>query len=283
MTTKWGRRPLALVAAGALALTLAGCGGNDEQPVADKTPVAETTVAKPSPKEVVSAAAARSVEAGTANVTMTVVTTVAGQSFTISGKGQMDTAKGALSFDLTSQLPEVGDFTMHQVVVDDTVYLSGMPGAPEGEWLKMSLDELGAASGSELGGSSDPTEQLRMLEQVSDGVQEAGTETVNGVSATKYTGAIDLAKAVDASAQQGGADADALRKQFQQLGLTSLPFELYVDDKGRPVRMTTNMETTVEGESMTMASTIDFTDWGTAVNIQAPANAVPFSEVVGQG
>ena len=274
------RRPLALLAAGALAFTLTGCGGADG-PAAEPSAAVEKSAATTSAHEVVSAAVARSVEDSTANFSLNLDTTAAGQSISASGNGQLDGERNAMSMQLTTQVPGQGTLTLQQVVVDGMVYLTGIPGTPQGQWVQVSLEELGAVGASGMTGGSDPSQQLQLLERVSDDVREAGSEKVNGVQATKYTGTIDLDEAADVAAEQGAGNADTLRQQYQKLGLTSIPFELYVDAEDRPVRMTTTVEATAEGQPVKAVSTIDFSDWGTDVTIQAPADAVPLSQVAG--
>jgi hypothetical protein len=279
---RW-RRSAALIVTGVMAVSLAGCG--DEAAPADATPATATATedvgTSATPSEVVLAAASSSAEAATANFSLQVDATAAGQNVSVSGDGQMDSARGALAMDLTTEVPGREPVSMRQVVVDGIVYLSGIPGAPEGQWVQVSLEELGGVSGSQFGGGSDPAQQLQLLQQVSDDVQEAGTEEINGVPTTKYTGTVDLQKAADAAEQQAPGSAATLKQQYEQLGLTTVPFEVFIDEDGRPARMTTTVSGSMQGQDLKVVSTIDFTEWGTDVDIQAPADAVPLAEVTG--
>lgn len=284
------RHALAAVAA-AGTIALAGCGGTQDDaqsasPAATASAsAASTTTAASSdaqPVDAVLAAATTSSKEASAAFDLTVKTSAGGQEVPVTGHGVFDDAAGVLRMQLTTQAQGQGATTIEERVVDGTVYLSGMPGVDPGTWVKVDPAQLGAMGSSGGMGvtATDPSQQLQMLDQVSDDVQKAGTETVHGVRATRYTGTIDLQKAVDASGQQG-ADPAQVRQQLSQLGLTSMPFELYVDDEGRPARMTTTVDATAEGQEIHVVSTIDFSDWGTSVDVQAPAHAVPLEQVAG--
>jgi hypothetical protein len=49
-----------------------------------------------------------------------------------------------------------------------------------------------------------------------------------------------------------------------------VPFEVFIDDDGLLRRMTMDMNMTTAGEAMTMALKMDYFDFGTDVNVQAP-------------
>jgi hypothetical protein len=273
LTTSTRATRRARVGAGVLlagTLVLSGCGSNDSAAGGTSAPASSSAAAAQTPFEVVNAASTTSAEAATANFTLDSTTTAAGQTVTITGQGQLDSSQQAVSLDLTTTGAGTDALTLSQVVVGDTAYLKGVPGQPADQWLSMSLDQFGAS-----GSGSDPSAQLGLLSDVADDVTEAGTEDVNGVEATKYTGTIDLAKAADA-AEADGADGAALREQYTALGLTAVPFEVYVDEDGLPVRMVTTISAAVEGQDLESATTVDFSDWGSDVSIVAPEGAVPF-------
>jgi len=209
-----------------------------------------------------------------------------GQKMPMKAKGQLDSAKNALQLDLSMTVPGQGAMKLKEIMVGKTIYMTGIPGMPAGQWVKLSLDDLGAAAGgatANLGAGSDPADQLKLLTQVSDDVKEAGKETVNGVETTKYTGTIDLDKAVQKSGVPA-KDLAEVKKQYEQLGLKSIPFDLYVDDAGLPARMTMSMSGNVDSggksQKMSMDTTMNFTDWGGKVSIKAPKKAVSFEELL---
>jgi hypothetical protein len=283
-TTGFRLRRGAVALAGVLALGLSACG--DDSGGGTASPSVASEAGGVTPLKAVQAAATTSQEKSTAKFSMEMNMEMDGQKMPMKATGELDSAKSALELDLSMTVPGEGSMKLKQIVIGNTIYMTGIPGMPAKQWVKLSLDELGQAAGgatANLGTGSDPADQLKLLTQVSDDVKEAGKETVNGVETTKYTGSIDLEKAVEAS----GASAKELaqvKKQYEQLGLKSIPFELYIDEDNLPARMTMTMEGKVasggETQQMSMDTTMDFTDWGDPVTIKAPKNAVSFEELL---
>ncbi|WP_298802388.1 hypothetical protein [uncultured Pseudokineococcus sp.] len=276
------RAPAALLAAGALAL--AGCSGGSDGGSSDGGSAAATSAPSPSATSTSSSGAAAAVaralaagqEAGSGSFDFSSRTSAGGQVVTATGQGAFDSAAQTLEVRLTSQLPGQGEVALDLRQVDGSVYVSGLPGQPPDRWVQASLPELGASSGP-LGGA-DPSQQLRLLEQAGDDVEEVGPEDVDGTATTHYTGTVDLEAAAE-RAQQEGADPEQLRSQYEQLGLSSVPFDLYVGPDGLPVRMATSVETSSGGQQVSSTSTVDFSDWGADVVVEAPEDAVPLSEI----
>ena len=282
----------ALLAASALALTGCSSGSDDAGGAAAPAPASSSSASSSSPTAAPSAtgtassgtaaavvdAVAASRDAGSGTFGFSSETSAGGQVVTATGEGSFDSAAGALQMQLTSQLPGQGDIAVELRQVDGTAYVSGLPQQPAGQWVEVPLEELGAASGP-LGGA-DPSQQLSLLDHVADDVEEVGQEDVGGVQATHYTGSVDLEAAAE-QAQQEGADADQLREQYEQLGLSTIPFDLFVGPDGLPVRMATTVATSAQGQQVSSTSTVDFADWGSPVQVAAPEGAVPLSEVTG--
>ncbi|WP_298988779.1 hypothetical protein [uncultured Pseudokineococcus sp.] len=280
------RAPAALLAAGALAL--AGCSGGSDGGTSDGATATATSAPSPSATSssssssssaaaaAVAEALGASQEAGSGSFDFSSRTSAGGQVVTATGQGAFDSAAQTLEVRLSSQLPGQGEVALDLRQVDGSVYVSGLPGQPPDRWVQASLQELGASSGP-LGGA-DPSQQLRLLEQVGDDVEEVGPADVDGTATTHYAGTVDL-EAAAAAAQQEGADPEQLRSQYEQLGLSSVPFDLYVGPDGLPVRMATSVETSSGGQQVSSTSTVDFSDWGADVVVEAPEGAVPLSEV----
>jgi hypothetical protein len=279
-------RRSAVVLAGVLALGLSACG--DEAGGGSTAPSAGASQAGGAEAlKAVELAAQTSQTKSTASFTMDLDMTMGAEKMPMTAKGQMDAGKNAMKLDMSMSVPGQGSMKLKQIVVGNTIYMSGIPGMPGNQWVKLSLEELGAAAGggatANLGAGSDPADQLKLLTQVSDDVKAEGKETINGVETTKYVGTIDLEKAAAAS----GADAKDLaqvKKQYQQLGLKKIPFTLYVDDENLPARMEMSMKGQVANagktEKMQMTMKMDFTDWGGDVNISAPKKSVSFEELL---
>jgi hypothetical protein len=276
----------AVVLAGVLALGLSACGddagGGSTAPSASASQGGGVEALK-----AVELAAQTSQTKSTASFTMDMNMTMGAEKLPMTAKGQMDAGKNAMKLDMSMSVPGQGAMKLKQIVVGNTIYMSGIPGMPGNQWVKLSLEELGAAAGggatANLGAGSDPADQLKLLTQVSDDVKADGKATINGVETTKYVGTIDLEKAAAAS----GADAKDLatvKKQYQQLGLKKIPFTLYVDDENLPARMEMSMNGQVANagktEKMQMTMKMDFTDWGGDVKIAAPKKSVSFEELL---
>lgn len=277
-TTRRGRRVTAAAAAGALALLLTACGGQGGTDGSGSTADGTGSTQGQSPVQLV-AAAAKNSSGKSAKISIDVKTDAAGMSIPVTGTGTMDSAKGAMQLEISTEVPGMGALKLKQVLVDGTLYMSGFPGAGD-KWAKISTEELGALGGTGAGAVTDPADQLQMLTKVSDDVKAAGSAQVNGVKTTKYTGTIDLKKAAAASGQKA-ADAEKLAKQYEAMGLAAIPFEFYVDDAGLPARMVTTVNGQGQGQKITAVSTIDFSDWGTPVTVTAPKGAVPLQELMG--
>ena len=277
----------AVVLAGVLALGLSACG--------DESGGGTTTAPSAGASQADTAGALKAVELAaqtsrtksTASFTMDLNMSMGAEKLPMTAQGQMDAAKNAMKLDMSMSVPGQGAMKLKQIVVGNTIYMSGIPGMPGNQWVKLSLEELSAAAGggatANLGAGSDPADQLKLLTQVSDDVKADGKATINGVETTKYIGTIDLEKAAAASGAEA-KDLAEVKKQYQQLGLKEIPFTLYVDDENLPARMEMSMNGEVANagktEKMHMTMKLDFTDWGADVKIAAPKKSVSFEELL---
>ncbi len=140
-------------------------------------------------------------------------------------------------------------------------------------WSKVLLSDLGAMSGMNLSGLMDqakkqsPAEQTKMLTASKD-AREVGTETVDGVKTRHFTGTVQLTEAL------GKLDAEtraAMEKQYQQIGASSMNFDIWVGDDDLPRKMVAKIAT-AQGP---MTTTAQYSDYGKQVDVSPP----PASEV----
>lgn len=181
----------------------------------------------------------------------------------------------SLAGHLTMAVPSLGN--METVLVNGTMYVklpSGLAGAL-GEtgkpWTKFDLggdDPLSQSLGStaDLAGQADPTQLLQQIAAAGT-ITKVTHDTVNGVPATHYQITVDVAK------MAAGKSGDAFEQQeLEQLGVGTLPFDIWVDADNLPLRIVTHIAyselTTDRPEQVTM--TIDYSDWGKQVTITAP-------------
>ncbi|MFN8125219.1 MAG: hypothetical protein U0R64_01720 [Candidatus Nanopelagicales bacterium] len=99
-----------------------------------------------------------------------------------------------------------------------------------------------------------------------------GTEDVNGVSATKYTGTVDLSEAV----AQLGLPTDAQDKVTQELDKVARTAQVtvWVDSDGRIVRYDQELAVNPDGkhvtEPVTVKSSTTMSDFGVTTDIEPP-------------
>lgn len=241
--------------------------------------------------QVLAAAGATTAEAGSSRMAMTVsaatetegtdATAVPGQSFELKAEGLIDyqTGHGVMTMDMGSLgIPgaPAGDAEMR--MLGSVVYMK-LPGNELGNrpWIKFDLQAMGE-SGSPVPGlnpaSNDPRGVLDALRGVSGEVEEIGTEEVRNVETTHYRASVDLDKAQDAV-------PEARREDFasfaEQLGIDTLPIDVWVDEEGRARRFAYEVETpgTSKAPTSKVDLVIDLYDFGVEVDVQAP----PESEV----
>lgn len=164
---------------------------------------------------------------------------------------------------------------MEQRLVGRTMYMK-MPmlselggGASAKPWIKLSLDELSKQSGVNLeqmleqSRQMDPVKNTQMLTASKD-VREVGKETVDGVQTTHYAGTYKMA---DAVAKLPADQQEQARKSIQESGMQTMTFDLWVDAKQLPRKMTMKSDQTAAGV-MTMSMT--YRDYGKPVQVVAP-------------
>jgi len=231
-------------------------------------------------------AAAKTVESGSSRVEFTVAMKVGADSVGMTGSGAFDyqEARGEATYQM--QLPMFGEVGMDMRLIGTKVFVrlpealasAGLTGGRE--WASVDVGtslERAGLGGLDFTQQQDPAQMLQYLRAASTGVTEAGSAIVRGVETTRYRGELDFRKALDAGidelelspaerrqAQQG------MEAMLEQLGAKSVPFEVFVDDDGLLRRMTMDLNMEMEGERVTMAVQMDYFDFGTAVNVQAP-------------
>lgn len=246
------RTRLAVVAAGAAAtaLALTGCSGG----------FPGTLSAAPAAHVVVQQAADATRAAGTSRVSMDATVTVDGTETSITGSGVVDYADGTGEFTL--DLGPLG--TVRQIATADTVYVQ-VPSVSD-SWYAMPVEGDAGAHGSVADGLA-PDDVLDSLREFGT-VTEDGTETIDGVETTRYVATLDLAAALASS----GLPTDVLGDLGLGLGTRPTDAEpavvtVWVDDADRVVRVSQQMDL---GGTMSVTSTLSFTDFGVPVDVTAP-------------
>lgn len=191
----------------------------------------------------------------------------AGEALTGSGDEQLSAGK-LVAMDLKESLPGgAGDIEI--IIVDGKTYAK-LPTSlnPTGKpYLLVTTNSTNAVV-KQLASSLDSALSSASLGSVSafitaaDSVQDKGKATIDGVSATHYAIVVDIAKL---PASLPGKDALA------SSGLTTLPLDLYIDDKGRPVQVSENFKV----QDQQVSTTVKVSAYDHPVTITAPpANQV---------
>jgi hypothetical protein len=262
----------------ALALTACGSGGSGSMPV--------LTGARA--QQLIASSAERAEDAGTARMRGEVTVAVQGQERTLTMDGAVDFRSGAMQFGMDLGdfgLPSGDDLAMEMRVVDGVSYMRFVDLSDEmreqmdaftagREWISVDPKAFGIdPSGASGLNQSSPGSTVGALRGIDD-VRRVGVEDVDGVETTHYEGRIDVAKAL------AELPSD-LRAQIESLQFVSDDWyvDVWVDADGQ----TRKMEMSVQGAGMTMHLTFEFYDFGTDVDLSAPApeDVVDFARVFG--
>lgn len=144
-------------------------------------------------------------------------------------------------------------------------------------WVQIGPSSVGGADSSIqslLGAAKDvaPNSSIAPLLASRD-LKSLGTETVDGLRATCYSGTLDAAQ-VASMLPTNGLTADQvqqIKQSFQQDAITSETLDVWINSENLPVRQK-SLATTKVG---TVTTTIGYSDWGAPVSITDP----PRSEV----
>ena len=205
---------------------------------------------------------------------------------TMSFGGVTMNGTGVTGFD--PKKPEV-DFTMsmdmgaesveiRMIMLGQMMYMKMPEGAGAATpWVSLDIDALSKKSGVDLGAlqqmsNADPTATLAYLEGASDDVKEVGKEEVRGEPTTKYTATLDLSKA--ASSVEDARAKKAVQDAVKQLGVSTLPVTIWIDDEGRMRKMVQSIDLSkipgapAGGEPMTI--TMELYEFGVDLDVTAP-------------
>jgi hypothetical protein len=231
----------------------------------------------------VAAAATKSEKAGGYKLTMTTKMSAAGVNGTITAQGTFDGQRGQMDLDMSDLLKSSGapagtDATMSAIFLkedgDAVMYmrfgfLAGR--LPAGKtWMRIDMQKAGKGLGIDFnqlmgGAAQNPTSALDLLRSSSD-FSEVGKETIDGVQTTHYHGIVDLQKAAAA----GGAMSTSIQRLVQMGAPTQYPMDVWVDDAGLVRRFTQSYNQEFGGNSVSLETTMDMSDYGLPVNVSAP-------------
>lgn len=189
-------------------------------------------------------------EAGTLSFTLE-----QGGSSTAKGTGQADLGGDQVASEVTTEAPGIG--TVDAVVLDGFYYIRSAQLSGE-KWLKIdprAKDGLGALLGA-LGGNSDPSKLLQVMNQASE-VTAEGQEEVDGVETTKYH--VVLPRKAFASTLGGDP-------RITQMLPEQVEFDMWVDGDDLVRKQVSELAI---GQQKT-STTLTYSDFGKPVDIEAP-------------
>jgi hypothetical protein len=174
-----------------------------------------------------------------------------------------------VALDATMTNPQLPD-GMHLLMSGTTEYVNmGATGAKEfggKHWLKIDFSSLGAtgkalADSINKSNSQDPATSVKLLTSSGD-VKRVGTERVDGVSTTHYSGTVDLKTLASSDPA-----LKSLADQAAKSGMTTENVDMWINDQSLPVKVH-ETATTAQG---TMDITIHYSDFSnTPVKITVP-------------
>ncbi|MEU1313559.1 DUF1396 domain-containing protein [Streptomyces tibetensis] len=186
--------------------------------------------------------------------------------------------KPTIAMSMKMKAPDQGaGETVEIRLVDKAMYLGG--GAETAKemdgkrWLKFDLSGSDAAKDLDEMGSPSQAEQNPAAESTfltgAKDVKKVGSETVEGVETTHYTGTVTLAD-LRASLKDGKAQTRKQReksiKQYEKLGVDKFTMDMWVDGEDH----TKQFRMKGEADKGPMDMTITFIDYNKPVTVTAP-------------
>ncbi|WDT88850.1 hypothetical protein H0E86_22420 [Streptomyces sp. SCSIO-PteL053] len=294
MRTSTARRMGTAVAAAAALTSMAACSGSDSAGGSGKGKA--DAVAKASP-----VAALKQVQQKTGGAESAKVegTTEMGSTMSMKQSGVIgwaDGLSGAITVTYTGgTMGEAlkkagGDGSVEARYFKDEYYANagaGMAANTGGKnWIRYSykdLAELGGASGDVMQDqiqNSTPEEGVKALLASGD-VKKVGQEDVRGVSATHYSGTVDVAELTAKNSSLDAKQLAAFKEQLALAGVTTQTVDIWVDENDLLVKKTERAEM----KTGTLNSTLFYSDYGTEVPSEKPeaSDTVDFKELLKQG
>jgi hypothetical protein len=160
---------------------------------------------------------------------------------------------------------------MSEIITDKSVYLKMAALTQElggKQWVELPYSELQQSTGINVGEllnqvqGNNPLVQTQMLAAAKD-VRDAGTQTVDGVVTTHYTGTYPVAAGL---AKLPASLRSMAQQQIQKLGLRSAQFNVWIDGQ----HQTRRLIMVEHGTGETVTVTLNVTGINQPVNVSLP-------------
>lgn len=130
----------------------------------------------------------------------------------------------------TITLPSIGTH-LTTIVAGGKLYAQ-LPNSG-GHWgaCQASSSGIGGLNAGAATAGSDPLAYLRLMPGAAGGVTAKGHATIEGAQTTEYQVSIDLTQVLQQLQQQGSNPAAVTVDQLRQLGLTRMPYDVWIDEQ----------------------------------------------------
>ena len=287
---------LVLVAAALVLTSCLGVGG-EQLGSADQVPSALRGAAgstdEGSQAAVLAAAATKTTETGSAKLNMSLAIALPGtpERVEVGLAGTFDFAnhRGRFVFDYGSLVEalgptadQVGALLPDRLIFESAAIYLRMPNlsdvVPEAKkWVKLDVETLDAQPGLSVGGvdqlgQANPTQLLGLLESLEGSIEDLGVDEVRGEPATHYRATINMSKLAATASQEQKALLEGQLEKLAELGLDSMPVEVWTDGEGRVVGMSSTIAVPDTGTGPgTVSFNVELYDFGARVKIKTPA------------
>jgi len=187
---------------------------------------------------------------------------------------------------LAAKLLGSGPLRVEDLVKGSSIYLSSplfagdLPGGAR--WVKVDLSKVGAVASMGLPsltmGVVNPAQILEYLRAHGGSITTVGSETLDGVPTTRYRVTLNLAKVAEGLPESERSAARAAIEQLSsQTGVSSVPFDVWIDGQQHVRRIEANISTDVVGQHVGAQLIVNLSGFGQTPTVTAPAASEVFS------
>lgn len=265
MVVQHKRKAAAFAAAAAMAVaTASGCSGGG----AAAEERGGTGRAGESADEVRSAADALA-EARSSRARTWMEMASGGTRVTVRGEGGYDFTRGTGSLEVVLP-PDAAGADEHEPVTElftpGALFMKNRgAGVPADKWVRVDTTTLDDGN-LVTGGATDPLAAAELL-RGADEVELVGSEVVSGQRVRHFRGTTDIGRAARAAEPHVKASLTAAAKGFAR---RAVPFDAYLDDKGRLRKVRHRFTFANEGRTVDVTSTTVLFDFGAEVVVLLP-------------
>jgi hypothetical protein len=267
----WSAKIAIPAAAGAVALLAAGCGGGSS--AAQHGSSGASGQSGLSPVQAIALAATQAKQT-TSFATDLSIKMTGSTAVSMSGSMALRSKPSLLATADFSSISAAGQSVpggMSEIITDKSVYLKMAALTQElggKQWVELPYSELQQSTGINVGQllnqvqGNNPLVQTQMLAAAKN-VRDAGTQTVDGVATTHYTGTYPIAAGL---AKLPASLRSMAQQQIQKLGLQSAQFNVWIDGQ----HQTRRLIMVEHGTGETVTVTLNVTGINQPVNVSLP-------------